>query len=146
MKRVRLRMFDRLRMPGRPLNDDFVDLRRLTQAEVQPALPLRSVAVAAGHDLHLLLAVPEQPHLGADGAAVRRRPFQLKLDPVIARRDRVFVNEQRPVLIGDDHVLHAAIPQVGRRDRPAVVLVAGRRRRPPLPRISPPLLSQTCFG
>ena len=55
----------------------------LAQAEVQAALVLRRVAAAAGDLLHLLLAVPEQLDLRADGAAVALGPFELELDPVV---------------------------------------------------------------
>ena len=46
-----------------------IDARAGADAEVQAALVLRAEAAAAGDLLHLLLAAPEQPYFGSDGAA-----------------------------------------------------------------------------
>ena len=62
----------------------FSILRILAQTEMQPPLVLRSESAAAGNFLHLLLAVPIQSHLRADRAAIARRAFQRKLDPLFS--------------------------------------------------------------
>ena len=95
---------------------------------MQPALVLRGETAASGNFLHLLLAVPEQRDLGADRAAVAGGAFQFKLDPLIFRRHRVLVNQQRPLLVGDHNVEHAAIPQIRQRDRAAIVSVGDADR------------------
>src|SRR5439155_16782615 len=90
---------------------------------MKSALVLRGVSVAARHLLQLLLAVPEEAYLRADGAAVALGPFQFELNPLIVLGDRVLVNKQRPLLIGHDYIQDAAVPQVHHNNRPAVVLI-----------------------
>ena len=107
--------------------------RRLPEAEVQAPLVLRAESRSARDLLHLLLAVPEHGDLRADRAAVactrsaaasdRQRALELELDPVAARRDLVAIEQQRTALVGDDDVEHAAVRQVGERDRAAVVAI-----------------------
>ena len=95
---------------------------------MQPPLVLRGETAAAGNFLHLLLAVPEQRHLRADRAAVAGGAFQFEFDPLVFRRHRVLVNQQRPLLIGDHHVEHAAIPQIRQRHRAPVIRVGDADR------------------
>ena len=90
---------------------------------MQAPLILRRESAAPGNFLHLLLAIPEQRDLRADRAAIALRSFQLKFDPLVLRRHRVLVNQQRPSLIGDDHIEHAAIPQIRQRHRAPVVRI-----------------------
>src|SRR5262249_54115517 len=73
--------------------------------------------------LHLLLAVPEQSYLRADGAAIALRAFQLEVDPLIVRRDGVFVEQRRALLICDHHVELAAVAEISQRDRAPVVYI-----------------------
>ena len=112
----------------RPANYGLFDLRIFAQAKMQAPLVLRGEAAASGNFLHLLLAVPEQRDLGADRAAVAGGPFQLKFDPLIFRRHGVLVDQQRALLIGDHDIEHAAVPQIGKRDRAAVISVADSDR------------------
>ena len=55
------------------------------QAEMQAALILRGESAATRDLLHLLLPMPEQPHLCANGAAVAEAAFQGKRDPLVVR-------------------------------------------------------------
>ncbi len=63
---------------------------------MQRALVLGAEAQAARHLLHLLLAVPVQPHLRADGAGVAARAFQVEADPAVVGQDGVLIKKQRP--------------------------------------------------
>src|ERR1700677_4688269 len=84
-----------------PANLDAVDLSRLAQSEMQPALILRAEAAAAGDFLHLPLSVPVKRHLRPDRTSITPRSFQLKLNPLVGPRHRVLVEQQRPILISD---------------------------------------------
>src|SRR6266536_298391 len=95
-------LIDGLRLAGWPADHGLVDARVLAQAEVQAPLILRGEAAASGHFLDLLLTIPVDRHLRPDRAAIARRAFQLELDPRILRRDRILVNQERPVLMRDD--------------------------------------------
>jgi hypothetical protein len=53
---------------------------------MQPPLILRRETAAARNFLHLLLPIPEKRYLGADRAAVARRPFELEFDPRVFGR------------------------------------------------------------
>jgi len=75
------------------------------------------------------LPVPEQPHLCAYGTAVAATAFQLERHPPVLRRHGVLVEQQRPFLIGYDHVQHAAVSEIGQRHGPAVVRVSDPDRR-----------------
>src|SRR5438874_989004 len=107
MKDSSLQSSHGLRLARRPFDYCFFDLGILTQSEMEPALVLGGVTVAARDLLHLLPAVPIEPNAGADGAAITLRPFELELYPLILRYCRVFVNQERPFLVGDDDVQHA---------------------------------------
>ena len=72
---------------------DAINARAGADSEVQAALILRAEAAAAGDLLHLLLAVPEKVRFRSDGAAIAGAALQLKLDPVVPRRDLVFVDQ-----------------------------------------------------
>src|SRR5579862_428597 len=85
---------------GRPADLDAIDSRGLAQSEVQAPLILGAKAAAARNFLQLLLAVPEDSHLGADGAAITLAALQIKLDPVIVRRNRIAVEQQGSALVG----------------------------------------------
>src|ERR1035438_5513249 len=90
---------------------------------MQVAIVFGGESVAAGDGLYLLLAVPEQRNLGADGAAIGFCAFEVKLNPVVAWGDGVFVDQERAALVGDDGVKDAGVPKVGERDRAAIVEV-----------------------
>src|SRR3984885_81921 len=95
---------------------------------MQPPIMLRCKTAAAGNLLHLLLTVPKQDNLGADGAAVTGRPFQFKFNPLVLRCHRVLVKQQRPVLIGHNHIEHATIPQIHQRHRTSVIPIRSADR------------------
>ena len=118
---IRRQVLERLHCSRGPADDGFLDLRILSQPEVQPAIVLRRKSAAAGDLLHLLLAVPEQRNLGANGAAVALCAFEVEFDPVISGCDGVFVNQQWATLVGDHRIEDAAVPQIGQRDRAAIV-------------------------
>ena len=119
---------ERLDLPRRPTNHDLLDVRLLPQTEMHTALILCSEAAAPRHLLHLLLPIPEQPHLRANGAAVARATFQRKSDPSAFRRNGVLVQQQRPFLIGHHHIQHATVPQIGERDSTTIVRVCDPNR------------------
>ncbi len=48
-------------------------------------------------------------------------PVQLELDPGVLGRDGVLVDQQRPALVGDEHVEDAAVPEVDQGHGAAVV-------------------------
>src|ERR1043165_5601819 len=95
-------------------------MRVFAEAEMQPSLVLRTKTAAARNLLHLLPSVPEQTHLRTDRAAITRRAFELETDPLVLRRHVLLVNEQRPSLIRDYDVEHAAIPQIDEGHRTSV--------------------------
>src|SRR5690606_19210856 len=103
------RRLDGLHRTRRPADDYFLDLRVRTEAEVQAALVLGAVAAGAGHFLHLLLTVPVQPYLRADGASIAGGSFEFEGNPRVLGRDVVLVDQQRPALVGDHHIEHASI-------------------------------------
>src|SRR5262245_40362326 len=123
MRMANLRSGERLDLPRRPTNHHLLDVRLLPQTEMHPALILCSKATAPRHLLHLLLPIPEQPHLRANGAAIARAALQVKSDPSALRRNGVLVQQQRPFLIGHYHIQHATIPQIGERDSATIVRV-----------------------
>src|ERR1044071_7104851 len=116
MNLARVGRVNRLRPAGGPADFDALDARAAPKAEVERALARRAEAAAARDLLHLLLAVPVDAHLRAQRAAVALGALKLEPDPSVLRRDRVLINEERPALVRDHHVEHAAVPQVGRHD------------------------------
>ena len=128
MNLANLRRCERLDFPRRPTNHYLLDVRLFPQTEMQAALILRPEAAAPRDLLHLLLPIPEQPHLCANGAAVADAAFQCKGDPLVVRRDGVLVQQQRPFLIGHHHIQHATIPQIGERHGTAIVRVCDPNR------------------
>ena len=75
MHLANLRCWKRLDLPRRPTNHRLLDLGVFPQAEMQAALILRGESAATRDLLHLLLSIPEQPHLGANGTAVADAAF-----------------------------------------------------------------------
>src|SRR2546421_8742880 len=116
-----LGLIDGLDLAGGPADHGLVDTRVLSEAEVQPSLILRGESAAPRHFLELLMSVPVERHLRSDGAAIARGAFQLEFDPRIFRRDRIPVDEERAVLMGDHDVECAAIPQIREGHRTTVV-------------------------
>src|SRR5512145_3232559 len=113
MNFANLRCREGLHVPRRPTNDHLLNVRVFAQTEVHAALILRRESATPRHLLHLLLALPEQPYLCANCAAVADAALQLKGDPLVVRRDAVLVQQQRAFLVGDQRIKHAAIPQIG---------------------------------
>ena len=93
-----------------PANHGLLDLRELAQTKMQSPLILRGESTPSRNFLYLLLTVPKQRDLRADCASITLGPLEIKLDPLVFGNHRVFVNEQRPSLIGDNDVEHALIP------------------------------------
>ena len=96
MHLAHLRCCERLDVPRRPTNHCLLDMGVFPQTEMQAALILRGEAAATRDLLHLLLPIPEQPHLCANGAAVADAALQGKGDPLIVRRHSVLVQQQWP--------------------------------------------------
>src|SRR5262245_41513066 len=115
---------ERLDLSRRPTNHRLLDVRVLPQTEMQAALILRGESATTRDLLHLLLPIPEQPYLCANGAAVANAAFQRKRDPLVIRLYGVLVEQQRPFLIANHHVQHATIPQIGERHGTAIVGVS----------------------
>src|SRR5580700_7380760 len=106
---------------GGPANRHAIDGGTLAQTEMQSPVILRAKTAAPRYLLQLLLPIPEDPHLGADGAAVTGLSFQFELYPVIARRNGIPVKHQGSVLIGYYGIQHAPIPEIGQRDGAPIV-------------------------
>src|SRR5215510_5054095 len=101
--------YERLDLPRRPTNHRLLDVRLFPQTEMQAALILRCESATTRDLLHLLLPMPEQPHLCANGAAVADAAFQGKGDPLVVRRHGVLVQQQRSFLISHYHIQYAAV-------------------------------------
>src|SRR5690606_3607135 len=108
---------------GRPSNDNLIDGIGRAQAEVQPPLALRGEAAAPAHLLDLPPAVPGHLDARADRAAVARRALEVERNPPPARLDGIRVDQQGPLLVGHYDVENAAVRQVGKGHRAAVVRV-----------------------
>src|SRR5579871_5957411 len=93
-----LRRWQSLGLARGPVNDRFIDLGALAEAEMESALVLSAETRSAGDFLYLLLAVPVEGHPRPDGAAIAAGSLQIELDPVVGGCDRVFVEQQRPLL------------------------------------------------
>ncbi len=107
---IYLRRGDSLaRLAVGPADDGALHLRVLAQTEMQAMIVLGAEA-AGGTDFlqlrHFLAprVLPIQPHLRADGIPVGMGALQVKLNPVTARRDGIFVQQQWPALGGDHYV------------------------------------------
>src|SRR3984885_13525788 len=120
---IRREVFECLHRTGGPANDGLLNLWVFSEAEMQTAIVLRRKSTAAHHRLHLLLAVPVERDLCADGAGVALGALKVELDPGIAGRSSVPVDEERTALVGDDRVERAGVPQVGERNGTAVVTI-----------------------
>src|SRR5215510_3100189 len=120
--------YERLDLPRRPTNHRLLDVRLFPQTEMQAALILRCESAATRDLLHLLLPIPEQPHLCANGAAVADTAFQCKGDPLVVRCDGVLIQQQRPLLIDHHHIQHTTIPQIGKRYGTAIICVSDPNR------------------
>src|SRR6266568_263300 len=89
MNLANLRRCERLYFPRRPTNHHLVDMRFFTQTEMQAALILSPESAATRDLLHLLLPIPEKPHLRANRAAVADASLQFKRDPLVVWCDSV---------------------------------------------------------
>src|SRR5579871_2640766 len=112
-----------LHFPGRPANDDLLDMRVFAETEVEAAIILRAEAVPPRYLLRLLPPIPIDRYLRADGAAIALGALQSELDPAVLRSDRILIEQQRTSLIGDDHVQHPSVPEIRHGDRTAVIEV-----------------------
>src|SRR5262249_55022162 len=107
-----------------PPNRDLVDCRRRAEAEMQPPIGMRDVAVARADFIDLRQASGLEFDARADGVAVRFRPLQLQTYPIAGLRSVVVAETRgRPVYFVDDPV-----------DVPVFVVVSerGPARRAPL--------------
>src|SRR4029453_7954740 len=82
---------ERLDLPRRPTNHRLLDVRPFPQTEMHAALILRGESAATRDLLHLLLPIPEQPHLCGHGAGVADAAFQGQGDPLVVRPHGVLV-------------------------------------------------------
>ena len=105
-------MVERLGDTRGPADDGLFNLWIFTEAEVQAQIVLCGESCSGGHLLKLLLAVPVEPDFRADGVAVALCGFEMELNPLLRRIDVVPVDEQRPILIGDDDIERAVIPEI----------------------------------
>src|SRR5687768_476117 len=92
---------------------------------MQTPLILSAEATAARNSLHLLAAVPEQFDFGAQRTPVTGGTFQLKVDPAVLGSDSSLVDQYWTPLVGNNHIKHAAIPEIGKCDRASIVGVGG---------------------
>src|SRR5215813_12528613 len=107
-----------------PSNRDVVDRRRRAEAEMQPPIGMRDIAVARADFVDLCQASGLEFDARADGVAVRFRPLQLQTYPMAGLRSAVVAEQRgRAVYFIDDHV-----------DVPVFVVVTerGPARRAPL--------------
>src|SRR5437763_12429089 len=107
----------------------MVELGMLPQAEVQQLFALTGIPPASVEDLDLLLIVPMQRDLSADGASVAPGSPKAKLDPLPTWSDAIQVDDQRALVVGDNDVHRAVAVQVGRCHRPSVIAVEGTHSR-----------------
>src|SRR5579872_664955 len=140
MQLLRSGLLDRLDFTRRPADYRFLDLRILAQPEMQATIVLCGKACTPGNFLLLLLAIPKERNLRTDRATIAGRSFQLKLDPLVLGRNSVFVNQQRSLLIGDDNVEHATIPEVGEGYGPAVIGIRNAHSLGNIDKLSGPIV------
>src|ERR1700741_566668 len=79
---------------------------------MQASLILRCEAATTRNLLELLPLPPVKRDLCSDRASVALRPFELEFNPRIFRLDCILVDQQRSVLVGDNYVENAPVPQV----------------------------------
>src|SRR3954470_11519735 len=109
--------------PRRPLDDHAIHPLVGAESEVQAAVVLAGESRSAVDDAALAQIACLDRHLGADRAAIAAGAYQLESDPVVGAVRKIAVDESGLVLVGDDDVHRAAIPQVGERHRSSVVKV-----------------------
>src|SRR5688572_697642 len=93
------------------------------EAETDAPVVLAREAAARRHDLQLAPTGELALDLRADRAGVRRAPAQAEADPAVVVARLVAVDEQRPLLVGDDEVERAVVEQVDERHGAAIELV-----------------------
>src|SRR6266536_174140 len=96
-----------------PSNRDLVDCRRRAEAEMQPPIGMRDVAVARVDFV-----------ARSDGVAVRFRPLQLQTYPMSGLRSAVVAKQRRRAVYFIDH--HVDVPVF------VVISERGAARRAPL--------------
>ena len=119
---VRNERVNRLHLAGWPADHGsryMLDI--FPKSKVKPAIILRREAASARDLLNLLLIVPRQLNLRANRTAIAHGSLQVEFNPVISRRYRVFIQEQRPALVGNNYIQNSAIPQVSHRDGTSVI-------------------------
>src|SRR6516164_804543 len=87
--------------------NDFC-LQSLSQAKVQPQVGLRHDAPAAMHFVDLRMGAGEDAHTRADRGAVRLRPDELDLDPVLGVA-AVIAQKRRQIIHIQNQGIHVAI-------------------------------------
>src|SRR5690348_15036947 len=79
---------------------------------MQASLVLRRETAATRNLLELLPLPPVKRDLRTDRTSIALGSFKLEFDPSIFRLDCILVDQQRSILVGDNHVENAPIPQV----------------------------------
>src|SRR6516162_11417657 len=79
---------------------------------MQASLVLRREAATTRNLLELLPLPPVKRDLRSDRTSIAPRPFEFEFNPSIFRLDCILVDQQRSVLVGDNYVENAPIPQV----------------------------------
>src|SRR5262245_47952169 len=88
-----------------PPNRDLVDRRRRAEAEMQPPIGMRNVAVPRVDFIDLRQGAGFEFDARSDGVAVRFRPLQLQTYPMAGLRSAVVAEQRgRAVYFIDDHV------------------------------------------
>src|SRR3954462_5609492 len=94
------------------MNHDAIDPFTCPKSEVDAAIVLAGEAGSAVHDPPLGKPTRLEHHLGAYCTAIAARPHEAEADPVIAAVRIVSIKDGGLVLIGDDYVLPAMVPQI----------------------------------
>ena len=89
----------------------------LIATKVQPALILCAKPAAAAYLLHLNLVIPVQLDARANRTSVARTAFQLEINPMTSRLDRVAIHQQWSALIRDDDIERASVAEIGERQQ-----------------------------
>ena len=125
MNVTNLRRCERLYFSRRPSNHHLLDVRFLTQTEMQAALILRPKSAAARDLLHLVLA-----HSRRAAPAV---PMALRLLTLPSSSNAIHLlsgvtvflySSNGPFLIDDHDIQYATVPEIGQRHGTAIVGVS----------------------
>src|ERR1700679_2893582 len=117
-----------LGFPRGPTDDRLLNLRILTQPEMQPAVVLGGESASTGNLLQLVLAVPVKSDLRTDRTVVAGGADKRKFQPLVPRSHRVLVDQQRAALVRHHYIENPAVPQVSHGDRSPVVDIVRTNR------------------